>query len=65
MSPREELGDVAEDTLVEEITETPAAFRRADIDVPGLWRSLINVESELTTEGVALSEGFFDRNLRR
>jgi hypothetical protein len=62
---REELGDVAEDTLVEEIAAAPAAIRTIDIDVPALWRSLIDVEAELTTEGVALSEGYFDRNLRR
>lgn len=62
----EELGDVAEDTLVEEISSVPRpAEKKADIDVPALWRSLIDVEAELTTEGVALSEGFFDRNLRR
>ena len=62
---REELGDVAEDMLVEEIAAAPTAVRTVDIDVPGLWHSLIDVEAELTTEGVALSEGFFDRNLRR
>jgi hypothetical protein len=62
---REELGDVAEDTLVEEIVAAPAAVRTVDIVVPELWRSLIDVEAELTTEGLALSEGFFDRNLRR
>jgi serine/threonine protein kinase len=62
---REELGDVAEDTLIEEIAAAPTPIRTIDIDVPGLWRSLIDVEGELTTEGVALSEGFFDRNLRR
>ncbi|KJC58417.1 hypothetical protein UP10_26150 [Bradyrhizobium sp. LTSPM299] len=62
---REELGDVAEDVLVEEIVAAPAAVRTVDIDVPELWRSLIGVEAELTTEGLALSEGFFDRNLRR
>lgn len=63
---REELGDVAEDALVEEITAGRAVSDlAADIDVPELWRSLIGVEAELTTEGVALSDGFFDRNLRR
>ena len=48
---REELGDVAEDALVEEIVAAPAAVRTVDIDVPELWRSLIGVEAELTTEG--------------
>lgn len=62
---REELGDVAEDALVEEIAAVPTADRTVDMDVPGLWRSLIDVEAELTTEGVALSEGFFERTLRR
>lgn len=62
---REELGDVAEDVLVEEIVEAPAASQAADVNVPALWRSLIGVEAELTTEGVALSDEFFDRNLQR
>jgi hypothetical protein len=62
---REELGDVAEDGLIEEISSAPSPGATADIDVPALWRSLIDVEAELTTEGVALSEGFFDRNVRR
>lgn len=61
---REELEDVAEDTLVEEVEATPEGARTADIDVPALWRNLIDVEAELTTEGVALSESFFDRNLK-
>ncbi len=65
LSDREELGDVAEDTLVEEIALTASGIAAADIDVPALWRGLIDVEAELTTEGVALSEGFFDRNVRR
>jgi len=62
---QEELGDVAEDTLVEEVEAASTATRTIDVDVPGLWRSLIDAEAELTTEGVALSEGFFDRNHRR
>jgi hypothetical protein len=57
-SDREELGDVAEDSLVEEISSTASAVATVDIDVPALWRSLIDVEAELTTEGVVLSEGF-------
>lgn len=62
---REELGDVAEDMLVEEVTAGPSTAKGLDIDVPTLWRSLIDVESSLTTEGIALSEGIIDRNLRR
>ncbi|WP_238123135.1 MULTISPECIES: AAA domain-containing protein [unclassified Xanthobacter] len=62
---QEELGDVAEDTLVEEIAAASPAVRTADTDVPALWRSLMDAEAELTTEGVALSDAFFDRNLRR
>lgn len=61
----DELGDVAEDALVEEIAAAAAVIPAAAIDVPALWRNLIDVEAELTTEGIALSEGFFDRNLRR
>jgi serine/threonine protein kinase len=59
----EELGDVAEDTLVEEISSDH--IETIAVDVPSLWSSLIEVEAELTTEGVARSEGFFDRGSRR
>ena len=35
------------------------------IDVPKLWRALIDVENELTIEGVAQSESSFDRATNR
>lgn len=44
--------EVAEDALAEEIAARPAAAL-APIDVPALWRALIDVENELTIEGIA------------
>ncbi|MBN9497231.1 MAG: AAA family ATPase [Alphaproteobacteria bacterium] len=61
----DELEDVAEDTLVEEIAANSAATQIVDTDLPALWRSLIDVEAELTTEGIAISESAFNRTLRR
>jgi AAA domain len=56
----------AEEALTEEIA---AASARADvdlkIDVPYLWRTLIDTEKELTTEGVADSGSSYDRTTRR
>ncbi|MER8499468.1 AAA domain-containing protein [Mesorhizobium sp. M1142] len=56
--------DEAEDALAEEIA-VMAAAQPADIDVPKLWRTLIDVENELTTEGVAQLDSAFDRNIAR
>ncbi|PLU64178.1 hypothetical protein BMJ21_24805, partial [Sinorhizobium medicae] len=39
--------EVAEDVLAEEIAARPVAAP-ASIDVPALWRALIDVENELT-----------------
>lgn len=54
----------AEDSLAEEIAarsvSTPAA-----IDVPALWRALIDVENELTIEGIAQLDSIFDRTANR
>lgn len=54
-----------EDALAEEIAALPALPDTAAIDVPKLWRTLIDVETELTTEGVADQDSTFDRALRR
>ena len=51
----------AEDRLSEEIAAAPAASADGDIDVPRLWRALIDVENELSTEGVAQLDSVFDR----
>lgn len=56
--------EVAEDILAEEIAARPAAVP-ASVDVPALWRALIDVENELTIEGIAQFESVFDRGSRR
>ena len=38
----------------------PPVSVAAEIDVPGLWRTLIDVENELTTEGVAQLDSIVD-----
>lgn len=65
--PREERlsEEDAQDTLAEEIAASPAATVAAAIDVPRLWRTLIDVENELTIEGIALLDSTFDRSSRR
>lgn len=57
--------DQAEDILAEEIAFAPSARDGDKTDVPTLWRALIDVENELTTEGVALLDSFVDRKLSR
>jgi hypothetical protein len=56
--------EVAEDTLAEEIVARPAAAPTA-INVPALWRALIDVENELTIEGTAQLDSLFDRGSGR
>lgn len=56
--------EVAEDTLAEEIAARPAAAPAA-VDVPALWRALIDVENELTIEGIAQLDSLFDRGSGR
>ncbi|MGQ7794669.1 AAA domain-containing protein [Faunimonas sp. B44] len=56
--------EVAEDTLAEEIAARPAPTS-ATIDVPALWRALIDVENELTIEGIAQLDSLFDRGSGR
>ncbi|MCW2189468.1 serine/threonine protein kinase [Bradyrhizobium elkanii] len=50
----------AEEALAEEVAALPASIDLS-IDVPRLWRALIDVENELTIEGTAQLESFFDR----
>jgi AAA domain len=52
--------DQAEDELAEEILVAPSAPGASEVDVPGLWRALIDVENELTTEGVAQLDSVAD-----
>lgn len=56
--------DEAEDELAEEIAAAPPTTS-SEIDVPALWRALIDVENELTTEGVAQLDSAYDRNIAR
>ncbi len=51
----------AEERLAEEPVPSPAL---TSIDVPLLWRSLMDAENELTTEGIAQAESWYDRNSR-
>lgn len=62
----------AEDIVESSISSRDAATepglpqaRQPTIDVSGLWRCLINVERELTTEGVAQADSVYDREKKR
>jgi serine/threonine protein kinase len=55
--------DEAEDALAEEIAESDVPV--ADIDVPELWRVLMEAENELTTEGFAQLDSGYDRGIGR
>lgn len=66
-SGADDLDDDDDDTqerLVEEIAAATSARANLDIDVPLLWRTLIETEKELTTEGVAEADSGFDRSTR-
>lgn len=52
----------AEERLAEEeVAATPAG---SSVDVPLLWRSLMDAENELTTEGFAQADSWYDRSSR-
>lgn len=55
--------DATEDEFVEEITQQPQSKR--PVDVAQLWRRLMDIEGELTTEAVATGESSFRRDLRQ
>lgn len=55
----------AEERLTEEVAVSSASSGIAAIDVPKLWRSLMDVENELTIEGIAQLDSSFDRNANR
>jgi hypothetical protein len=58
--------DAAQETLIEEIATAPVPSEAVPkIDVPLLWRTLIDIENELTTEGVAEDDSVFDTAARR
>ena len=57
------FGDLAEDKLSEEIAIEPAGTTK--VDVPQLWRRLIDAEGELSTEGNALGGSSYNRDSKR
>ncbi|WP_018858500.1 AAA domain-containing protein [Rhizobium sp. 42MFCr.1] len=57
--------DEAEDQLAEETQEYLALQRPANVDVPSLWRALMDAEHELTTEGEARLDSSFDKTTGR
>ncbi len=64
----ETTGDAAEDLLAEQVqaeTLRQTVSRLPAIDLPLLWRRLIDVEGELTTEGNTEGPSSFNRELRR
>jgi hypothetical protein len=61
-SSRPAFDDVVADELIERSAVEPVL---STVDIRALWRSLIDVESEQTTEGAALAESFYDRETKR
>jgi serine/threonine protein kinase len=61
----EEIGDteLLEDALEEEIAQSSPPD--GNVDVATLWEQLIKVEREMTTEGVALGESAYRRDIKR
>jgi serine/threonine protein kinase len=57
--------DEAEDALAEEVASAPVPHKPVDVDIRALWRTLIDVENELTTDGIALLDSLYDRSLQR
>lgn len=55
--------DEAEDRLAEEIVLD--AKSAATIDVPRLWRALIETENELKTEAIITADSYFDRRMKQ
>jgi serine/threonine protein kinase len=51
--------EAAQEQLVEEIAEEIRA-PALEVDVPRMWRSLVDIEKDLTTEGVAITDSVFD-----
>lgn len=63
--------EITTDVFAEDTGETLAdedkgeAFASSDVDVPRLWRRLIDIESDLTIEGVALENSSFRPDKKR
>jgi hypothetical protein len=58
-------GEEADDVLAEEVASAPVQQTPIDVDVRALWRTLTDVENELTTDGIALVDSIYDRSLQR
>lgn len=61
--------DDEKDILFERVEEERSLFGQTsqlslDLDVPQLWRKLIDVESQLSIEGEATADSWFDERLR-
>lgn len=54
-----------EEGIIEELAATAPTRDAVEIDVPTLWRQLIDTEKELTTEAIALADSSYDHQLRR
>jgi serine/threonine protein kinase len=52
----------AADAVAESIVAEPQS--QQDLDVPRLWRQLINAESELTTDGIATGDSTYRRDTK-
>lgn len=61
----EEPGELADEILVEEAFSISATPPTSSVNVPHLWKTLIDVERDLTIEGIASADSTFDRNSRR
>lgn len=53
------VDDEAEDVLEEEVACSDPA--PSTVDVPRLWRALIEIENELKTEAIVANESYFDK----
>jgi len=51
-----------EEQLTEEVAASLDTSAALTVDVPRLWRSLVDVENELTIEGIAQLDSSYDRN---
>ncbi|MFZ2028832.1 MAG: AAA domain-containing protein [Vitreimonas sp.] len=59
--------EAAEDRLAEEIVaeQLPVARAAAPVDVKRLWRALMDTESAMTNEAIALDDSYYDRRLKQ
>jgi hypothetical protein len=63
--PMEEVGDVLDEDAIPAEPQVESTQAPISVDVPTLWRTLIDVEQEQFTEGVAESDSVYSREQRR